>query len=254
VFHALTANSDAVDWWPGLFEELNTDYGVSGFLYNNNLIMYDRQTDSYWSQMRLEAVHGEKLGSVIPAIPMIETNWRTWKSMGYEESLVMMPPLGISYQYYPYSTYRTDDYILYPVAINDNRISAKERVLVIPNSKQEAWAFSYHDMGNSGNIVNHNNLFVIAFPEEDLIVGFSPIYADGTKAELTRVMNEFPIIMTDAEGNMWDVFGKAVSGPRQSEILNRVTSTRAYFFSLSSVYDQLEIYGDYKSLEVENDG
>ena len=39
-----------------------TSFGVSGLLYNTNLILYDRLTDSYWSQMRLQCVGGELKG------------------------------------------------------------------------------------------------------------------------------------------------------------------------------------------------
>ena len=36
----------------------NTEYGVSGLLYNSNLITYDRLTDSRWSQMLQQYVEG----------------------------------------------------------------------------------------------------------------------------------------------------------------------------------------------------
>ena len=46
-----------------------TTFGVSGFLYNANIIPYDRRSDSYWSQMRLECVGGELKGKQLDIEP-----------------------------------------------------------------------------------------------------------------------------------------------------------------------------------------
>ncbi len=85
-----------------------TTFGVSGMLYNSNIIPYDRETDSYWSQMLLKAVNGELKGTPADTCKLIETRWDTWKDM-YPETMVLSTNTGYSrnYERYPYGDYKT---------------------------------------------------------------------------------------------------------------------------------------------------
>ncbi|HFB61650.1 MAG TPA: DUF3179 domain-containing protein, partial [Bacteroidetes bacterium] len=48
--------------WNRKIRGVVTEFGVSGMLYHENLMPYDRRTKSYWSQMRMDCVHGEYIG------------------------------------------------------------------------------------------------------------------------------------------------------------------------------------------------
>ena len=56
-------------------------FGVSGKLWKNALIMYDRETSTLWSHLTGEAVHGplegEKL-TMLTSVPKVR--WKDWKS------------------------------------------------------------------------------------------------------------------------------------------------------------------------------
>lgn len=54
-------------------------FGVSGRLYHSNLLLYDRQTESLWSQIRAEAVAGRFTGSQLMSVPFTIKSWREWK-------------------------------------------------------------------------------------------------------------------------------------------------------------------------------
>jgi hypothetical protein len=54
-------------------------FGVSGKLYRSNVLLYDHQTDSLWSQILTEAVTGPKTGTAFKTFPLIETTWKDWK-------------------------------------------------------------------------------------------------------------------------------------------------------------------------------
>jgi len=69
-----------VSWNRELDGEVTT-FGVSGKLYNTNLMPFDRKTESYWSQMRLDCVQGDLVSTVIETFPIIETTWETWIAM-----------------------------------------------------------------------------------------------------------------------------------------------------------------------------
>lgn len=54
-------------------------FGVSGKLIRNVLVMYDRQTESYWSQLLGEAVEGEMVGTKLEFLPSWMMTWEAWK-------------------------------------------------------------------------------------------------------------------------------------------------------------------------------
>ena len=56
-----------------------TTFGVSGLLYNTNLIPYDRATNSNWSQMKLQCVNGKLIGQTPTLIYLLETTFKTLK-------------------------------------------------------------------------------------------------------------------------------------------------------------------------------
>jgi hypothetical protein len=57
------------------------DFGVSGKLIMNALVMYDRQTESYWSQILGRAVRGELAGRELEIVPYVQTTWANWKAL-----------------------------------------------------------------------------------------------------------------------------------------------------------------------------
>ena len=63
--------------WDCELDGERTTFGVSGLLFESNLIPYDRKTNSNWSQMRLDCVNGPLQGQKINTFPIIETTWGT---------------------------------------------------------------------------------------------------------------------------------------------------------------------------------
>ena len=131
--------------WLGMTGATDFTFGVSGKLYNTNLIPYDRETDSYWSQIRLDCVYGSKKGDKIEPIQLIETNWGTWQQM-YPTTKVVSTNTGYTRNYgsYPYGAYKTSDLLLFPVSIDDERLQKKEIVHgVIVNDDAKVYRFQH---------------------------------------------------------------------------------------------------------------
>jgi hypothetical protein len=57
-------------------EDKTHTFGVSGLLYNSDVILYDRETESLWSQLMHEAVSGPLKGSKLRIIPTANTTWQ----------------------------------------------------------------------------------------------------------------------------------------------------------------------------------
>ncbi|MFQ3214352.1 MAG: hypothetical protein ACJAT1_000006 [Marivirga sp.] len=125
-------------------KEGQSTFGVSGLLYNSNLIMYDRGTDAnLWQQMTLVCVNGPQIGERLVVFPSVEMSYLDWKNI-YPETEFLTETTGQvrDYSLNPYPAYDTnDDLIYYPVDFKDDRIPGKEKVLcVIVGDSQKAYS------------------------------------------------------------------------------------------------------------------
>jgi len=100
--------------------------GVSGLLHNNDLIMYDRKTESLWQQITGQAIAGPKRGSKLQSLPVTMSLWGEWKAAN-PEAEVLAPPSGQQkYSKKTYGDYDTSDRLLFPVANQDARLHVKK--------------------------------------------------------------------------------------------------------------------------------
>jgi len=56
-------------------------FGVSGMLWKDALVMYDRETDTLWSHFNARAIHGPLTGTTLTPYPAIHTTWGEWKRL-----------------------------------------------------------------------------------------------------------------------------------------------------------------------------
>ncbi len=130
--------------WDRTVNGKTTTFGVSGLLYNTNIIPYDRESDSNWSQLFDRSIQGTNSGLKAVNYMPLETNWRTLKKL-YPEAQVMNTNTGHSRNYgsYPYGDYKTSSSLIFPIKYTDDRLDPKDRVhVVIMNEKARAYKFS----------------------------------------------------------------------------------------------------------------
>lgn len=223
--------------WNRLLKGNETTFGVSGLLYNTNLIPYDRATGSNWSQILNESVNGQLLGEEANLIMLFETDWKTWKTL-YPNSKVANTNTGFSRTYgtSPYGDYNTNnDRFLFPVA-KDSRLPSKERVLAIVD-QGFAKAYRFESFA-SNHIINDsfqgNNYMIVG--NQNFIVSY---LLEGDKAglEFEYVYNGSEILLNDNEGTEWNVFGEAISGPRTGQVLQSAASFMGFWFSIPAFYE-----------------
>jgi len=219
-----------------------TTFGVSGKLYNTNLIPYDRASDSYWSQMRLDCVNGDLIGDQISTYNVIETSWATWKK-AYPNSTVMNTDTGHSrnYDQYPYGDYRTNhSRIIFPVGIDDNRLPAKERVLgLIEGVSKKVYSIElFEDDRVIEDQLDGNDIIIIGSKEANFIVAFDKL----NLSNLTYVDNQLPVVAEDLEGNRITLSGEIISGPLMGTQLVAQKAFMGYFFAFGAFYEDIEIY------------
>ena len=106
-------------------------FGVSGLLYNNNLLFYDWATESLWSQLLGKAVTGKASGKKLLQIPVQTTTWGAWKKR-HPNTRVLSPNTGFhrNYEMDPYSLYADNtSKTMFPVEYRNKKLKLKEKVI-----------------------------------------------------------------------------------------------------------------------------
>jgi hypothetical protein len=102
-------------------------FGVSGLLYNSDVLLFDRRTESLFSQLMLKAVSGPLSGTELKVVPSLTTTWDAWKAR-YPESSVVSLVTGhfLDYGTDPYRWYRKSSRTMFPVRDADRSRGPKE--------------------------------------------------------------------------------------------------------------------------------
>lgn len=119
-------------------------FGVSGLLYNSDVLLYDRQTESLWSQILSRAVTGEMRGSRLTMLPLTHTSWADWKQQ-HPDTLVLSRETGYprDYDRDPYAGYASEVGLYFPVKQKSRRYHPKERVLGLEvDGRYKAYPFA----------------------------------------------------------------------------------------------------------------
>jgi hypothetical protein len=128
------------------------EFGTSGKLYNSNLVMYDRKTDTYWQQIDGKAIVGELTGQELTEISIDTVVWRDWKKV-HPDSEVLSQETGHSRSYGrdPYGSYYEDSFLIFPVDNEDDRIHPKTVVFGIEVDGKHS-AYQEKDLIAAGEI------------------------------------------------------------------------------------------------------
>lgn len=115
------------------------EFGVSGLLYNSNVLMYDRSegAESLWSQIKNEAIAGPAVERRLKLMPLELTTWQSWRER-HPTTLVLSSDTGHQRNYArnPYADYFATEALMFPVNRVDDRLPSKERVLGVFSGDQ----------------------------------------------------------------------------------------------------------------------
>ncbi len=229
--------------WNRIIDGKETTFGVSGLLYQTNLIPFDRATKSNWSQILNESVNGSLSGKKADLIQLVETNWKTWKTMYPNTTVVNSNNTGFSRTYgrSPYGNYNTNNSsFLFPTP-KDSRLPAKQRVHAITDNGTSK-VFQFSDFETTSVIKD-------VFKGKNYLVVGNANFMTSFELEPTQQDLEFEyifdgssdVIVQDNEGSQWNVFGEAIAGPSQGQKLKASSSFMGYWFSIPAFYET-EIY------------
>ncbi|CAE6500880.1 DUF3179 domain-containing protein [Candidatus Nitrosotenuis uzonensis] len=217
-----------------------TEFGTSGKLYNSNLVMYDRNTDSQWSQAMGQSITGELAGQKLARIPFDVAKWSDWKNL-HPDTLVLTTETGHLRPYGsdPYGDYYTDPRIIFPVKHQDDRMHPKEIILGFDHADSYK-AYKLTDVEDKG-IVNDE-----FGGQKILLVSVSPFtirafdrVVDGETLEFAKTGDMITDKQTSSE---WNVDGVAVSGPMEGKQLVRLVYDPGFWFEWVAFHPDTEVY------------
>ena len=112
--------------------ERTIEFGVSGLLFNSNVLMYDRggKPESLWSQVGAMGVSGPGARQAMKTVPVELTTWRDWQAR-YPKTTVLSDQTGHrrNYRVNPYQGYFNSRSLMFPVQPIDKRLPMKSPVL-----------------------------------------------------------------------------------------------------------------------------
>jgi hypothetical protein len=102
------------------------EFGISGLLYNSNVLLFDRNDDSLWSQLGFEAISGPNAGRSLEHLPWELTSFARWRDAN-PTGRVMTFNTGHDRDYDkpPYGDYFMTDQLMFPVKAHDGRLGRK---------------------------------------------------------------------------------------------------------------------------------
>ncbi|MHA2248938.1 MAG: DUF3179 domain-containing protein [Candidatus Kariarchaeaceae archaeon] len=243
----------------------NSELGVSGKLFENNLVFYDRNTDSYWSQMMGFSVKGEQMGEKLNYSTAVETTWGAWKKL-HPETEVLSRDTGFSrdYDFYPYGDYRNDASILFLSTYNPNispyNLYHPKALTVVLQSNGLTKLLPSEELQNVP-VLNHEfdgqSLVTIFDDTNRLSITFSSVLADGTRlffasSDLIGTTNSLGLpVFQDTSGSIWNFNGEAIAGSHRGEVLIQQATYNAYWFAASTFFHDATIFQGAESTSID---
>jgi hypothetical protein len=202
--------------------------------------MYDRYTESYWSQSLGTAVKGELTGYELNLIPFDVITWGDWKKI-HPETVVLTTDTGHirSYATDPYGNYYTEPRIMFPVEHSDDRLHPKE-IIIGFNQDDVFKAYKQNDI-ESKIIINDS-------------IGNTPVmltslYSENSRAfvriidgDVLDFVYENGKIFDSQTNSEWDYDGLSISGTYQGEQLERLPIEPGFWFEWVAFHPQTLVF------------
>ncbi|HBK79876.1 MAG TPA: hypothetical protein DDZ83_09435 [Nitrospinae bacterium] len=249
-----------------ILEGRELSIGVSGKLWKNVLVMYDRQTDTLWSHLLGEGLIGPLKGKRLKSLPSAMMTYAEWKRL-FPGTLILKNPTGLFGRLFrssrdPYEGYYYSSRAgIIPQKYRDTRLHPKTFIVAVAlasgGGKKKAKVYPFAELNRAG-VVND------VFAGRDLLVSYCESAKSGVVFDRKldgRVLTFEPgskngpgkgskigpagcPVMRDREtGTQWVLLtGAAAEGPLKGKKLRMIPSTQSFWFGWKDYYPKSEIY------------
>jgi hypothetical protein len=233
-------------------------FGTTGRLRFSNLIMYDRQTESWWQQATGEAIVGELTGAELSTIPAPIVSWEDFRS-SHPEGEVLSRETGYNRNYgeNPYVGYDDVDStpFLYDGPETPGELPPMARVITV-DAEEEPVAYPYvilQELRAVNDSVDGEPVAVLwergtasALDESSIDagrdVGSAAVYSRELNGQTMTFRTEGEALVDEQTGSEWNVLGEAVAGELAGERLEPVNSVDHFWFSWAAFRPETRVY------------
>jgi hypothetical protein len=232
------------------------DFGVSGLLRNSDLVMYDRQTESWWQQFTGEAIVGSLTGTVLEFVPASTVSFADFRA-AHVSGLVLSRDTGFDRDYgrNPYVGYdETANPFLFEGEA-DGRLPPAERVVAVElNGETVAYPFSAltdrlvveDTIGGTPIVVFFQPGTASALDESSIAdsrdVGASAVFLPKANGRALTFRREDGEIVDNETKSTWSILGRAVDGPLEGTELDPVIHGDHFWFAWAAFRPDTRIW------------
>jgi hypothetical protein len=239
-------------------DEGELTFGTTGRLRFSNLIMYDRQTESWWQQATGDAIAGELTGTRLRSLPAAIVSWSNFRS-AHPEGEVLSRQTGFSRDYgqNPYAGYDDVDSspFLYDGPDTPGDLPPMARVITV-DAEGKPVAYPYEVLRESpavNDIVDGEPIVVLwqegtasALDESSIDagrdVGTAGVFSRRLDGETLTFRSEGDAILDRETGSEWNVLGEAVAGELEGSRLGPIVSIDHFWFSWAAFRPETRVY------------
>ncbi len=222
------------------------DFGTTGYLRHSDMVMWDRQTESWWQQITGEAIVGEFTGARLEFLPARLVSWQDFKQ-AFPKGSVLSRETGYSRNYGrpPYPGYDSADSRPFMfVGELDDRLRPTERIVGLTfGDTAAAYPFMLFE---TSPVVNDTiegrditifyapdtmSPFLGMFGTSNPVVGSASVYDRNLNGiSLTFYAND-GVVVDEQTGSTWNIFGTATSGPLEGSALTPIPHDNHFWFA-----------------------
>ena len=223
-------------------------FGTTGMLRNSDLVMWDRQTQSWWQQFTGTALVGSLTGAQLQPLDTQVLSWAMFKA-SFPQGTALSQNTGFDRPYgsNPYVGYDQQPPAFFTGRV-DPRLPAKERVVavfgtggttVVPFSRLAKTSVVAGTAGRTLFVVLFAHGVVSALDAEQIPssadVGSAGVFDPRLGGRMLSFRPGPAGEFTDAQtGSRWTLTGNALSGPLQGQRLTAVRHDEQYWFALAA--------------------
>lgn len=227
-----------------------TVFGVSGYLWHSDLVMYDRKTASLWSQILAKAIQGPMTGTQLSLLPSALSTWGEWRASHPDTEVLLPPPhsstvtgrdASRNYDRDPYAGYAESRAVGITGREAPGELHPKTSVIGV-TSGGTARAYPLEAVRTADGVVNDtvgDLPVVVAASEQGTLVAYERTVGGET---LTFEKDGGHLA---AGGSRWDrLTGRAVDGPHSGTVLRRANDrSQMFWFAWADFHPDTGIYG-----------
>lgn len=232
-------------------------FGTTGNLRKSDLVMWDRQTESWWQQLSAEAVVGELSGERLEVLPSQTLSWADFRR-SFAEGDVLSRETGFERDYgrNPYVGY--DERDSQPFLLDgeaDDRLPAKEHVIAVFVDERRPLVISFSRLVREPAVnAQSGGTPLVALYKKGVVspldnAAISRSKDVGTSAAFDRRVDGRTLDFRAADGgyvdrqtgSKWDITGRAVDGPLKGKRLRPLRHDQQFWFALAAFLPDAQI-------------